>query len=59
MVPFCCDNRSLMFPSVGAIFSGGGVGAVKGGTGTVGLACPVDGEFCASAGPAANINAPR
>jgi hypothetical protein len=52
MVPFCCDNRSLMRPSGGAILSGGVVGAPGGGTtGTVGF---VEDADCASTDPAAS-----
>jgi hypothetical protein len=59
IVPFCRDNWSLSvpLPSGGAIFSGGGDGAFGGATGTVGLAGEVACGFCASAGPAAMVNA--
>jgi hypothetical protein len=62
IVPFCCDSRLLKFPpagfgSAGAIFSGGGEGALGGAKGTVGLAGDVDCGFCASAGAPARSKA--
>lgn len=62
IVPFCWDRWLLrfpfpVFPSDGAIFSGGGEGALGGAKGTVGLAGEVDCGFCARAGVAARSKA--
>jgi hypothetical protein len=56
-VPFCRDSWSVRFPTNGAILSGGGDGAFRGATGTVGLAGVAGCEFCASAGGPTRIKA--